>query len=112
MFNMKEGNVLTTLNTFYLVIWRAIYGKGPHRERKPAAATWATLSNWHQGFFYMHPRHDNTYHSLCYTSCGASVGRRNSQWVHHEGSIQLSNDKARKYFLNGIAIEKNNTCTN
>ena len=36
------------LNTFYLqVIWRRIYGKGPlrMRERKPTAATWATLSD-------------------------------------------------------------------
>ena len=39
---MKERNVLfkDALNTFYL--W--LYGKGPfrQRERKPAAATWAT----------------------------------------------------------------------
>ena len=45
----KEGNVLfnDALNTFYFtVIWRHTYGKGPlrFRGRKPAAATWATLS--------------------------------------------------------------------
>ena len=36
------------LNTFYFtVIWRQTYGKGPfrERERKAAAATWATLSD-------------------------------------------------------------------
>ena len=29
----------------FSVIWRPTYGKGPFRERKPAAATWATLSD-------------------------------------------------------------------
>ena len=36
------------LNTFLCtVIWRQAYGKGPlqKREKKPAAATWATLSD-------------------------------------------------------------------
>ena len=44
-----KGSVLfnDTLNTFYLVIWRQTYGKGPfrYRERKPVAATWASLSD-------------------------------------------------------------------
>ena len=42
-------------------------GKGPfiYRERKPAATTWATLSDKQQGFFYMHnPRQNNTYHGF------------------------------------------------
>ena len=31
---------------------------------------------------------DNTYNSLCYTSCGALAGMRLiAQWVHHEGLI-------------------------
>ena len=34
-------------------------------------------------------RQDNTYHSLCYTSCGALAGTRNSSMgPPHEGSIQ------------------------
>ena len=34
-------------------------------------------------------RQDNTYHSLCYTSCGALVGMRNSSMgPPHEGSIR------------------------
>ena len=34
-------------------------------------------------------RHDNTYHSLCYTSCGALAGMRNSSMgPPHEGSIR------------------------
>ena len=46
----KEGNVLFTdaLNTFlFIIIWRQTYGRGPlrERERKPAAAAWATLSD-------------------------------------------------------------------
>ena len=51
MEGRKKGNVLfnDALNTFYFtVIWRQTYGKGPlrKRERKPAAATWATLSEY------------------------------------------------------------------
>ena len=34
-------------------------------------------------------RQDNTYHSLCYTSCGALAGMRNSSMgPPHEGSIR------------------------
>ena len=34
-------------------------------------------------------RQNNTYHSLCYISCGALAGEREiAQWVHHEGSIR------------------------
>ena len=36
------------LSTFlFMVIWRRTYSKGPfaYRERKPAAVTWATLSD-------------------------------------------------------------------
>ena len=32
-------------------------------------------------------RQDNTYHGLCYTSCGTLVECEIAQWVHHEGSI-------------------------
>ena len=28
-------------------------------------------------------RQDNTYHGLCYTSCGALAGWEIAQWVHH-----------------------------
>ena len=34
-------------------------------------------------------RQDNTYHGLCYTSCGALAGTRNSSMgAPHEGSIR------------------------
>ena len=55
-------------------------------ERKPAAATWATLSD----FLYV-PSHrlDSTYHNLCYTSHGALAGTRNSSMgPSHERSIR------------------------
>ena len=45
----KEGNVLfnNVLNTFYLWLYGVIHMVKDHsdRERKPAAATWATLSD-------------------------------------------------------------------
>ena len=45
----KEGNVLfnDTLNTFYLRLYGIVHMVKYHsdNERKPAAATWATLSN-------------------------------------------------------------------
>ena len=44
----KEGNVLfnDALNTFYLRLYGVRHGNGQLRyERKPAAATWATLSD-------------------------------------------------------------------
>ena len=43
----KDGN--DKLNTLYLwLLWHQTYGKGPFRkqERKPTAATWATLFNY------------------------------------------------------------------
>ena len=48
------------------------------RERKPAAATWVTLSH----------RQDNTYHGLCYNSREHWLEREIAHWVHHEGSIR------------------------
>ena len=42
---------------------------------KPAAATWATLSDKQQGFFYMH--HPTDWLELEIAQC-----------VHHEGSIR------------------------
>ena len=39
--------------------------------------------------FMHHPRQDNTYHSLCYTSHGALAGTRNSSMgPFHEGLIR------------------------
>ena len=61
----KEGNILiNTLNTFYLRLYHIVHMVKDHSdsERKPTAATWATLSDWQQGFFYMyHPTDRITY---------------------------------------------------
>ena len=51
------------------------------RENKPVATTtWATLFRVAAKYLLYVPSHrqDSTYHSLCYTSCGALAGMRNS----------------------------------
>ena len=63
-----EGNVLfnDALNTFYLRLYCVRHMVKDHsdsRERKPAAATWATLSDWQQGLFYMHHPTDRMTHT-------------------------------------------------
>ena len=67
--NRKEGNVYLrrTQHILFTVIWCQTYGKGPFREweRKPAAATWATLSD-----FYMHNPTDRIAHT---TACVTPV---------------------------------------
>ena len=37
-------------------------------ERKPAAATWATLSDYQQGFFYMHHPTDRITHTTAFVT--------------------------------------------
>ena len=69
---MNEGNVLfnNTLNTFYL----RLYGIGhivkdhSDSERKPTAATWATLSDQQQGLFYMHNPIDRIAHATVFVT--------------------------------------------
>ena len=91
----KKRNVLfnDTLTTFYLRLYGVGHMVKDHSDskRKPAAATWATLSDYQQGFFYMNKSHrqDRTYHGLCYISRGA-LAREIAQWVHDEGSIWWS----------------------
>ena len=74
----KEGNVLfnDTLNTFYL----RLYGIR-HMEKDHSYCERGTHCRLHglyfpiscKGSFISH-RQYSTYHSLCYTSCGANVG--------------------------------------
>ena len=80
----KEGNVLfnDTLNTFYLQLYgirnmvkdHSDSERGnlllPHRLLLPIGSK--------RYFICITHRQDNTYHSLCYTSCGALAGTRNS----------------------------------
>ena len=82
--NRKEGNVLfnDTLNTFYLRLYGVRHmvkdhsdsERGnpllPHRLLFPITARVLLYASSH--------RQDNTYHGLCYTSCGALAGMRNS----------------------------------
>ena len=54
---------------FYLtVIWRRTYGKGPYTFRLAANNPLYAPSH----------RQDSTHNGLCYTSCGALAGTRNS----------------------------------
>ena len=83
----KEGNVLfnDALNTFYL----RLYGVGhmvkysSNSERKPAAATWATLSDLQQGLFYMHHPTDRITHTTNFITpvVGLWLERAIAQWV-------------------------------
>ena len=64
----KEGNVLfnDALNTFYL----RLYGVGHmvKQERKHASATWVTLFDYQQGFFYMHHPTDRIAHTTTFVT--------------------------------------------
>ena len=60
-----------------------------------------TLSNWQYWILYMHHPTDNdsTYHSLCYTSCGALAGKWNSS-VGPVGGFNSAKHDWRLLFLN------------
>ena len=90
----KEGNILfnDTLNTFYLWLYGVGHMVKDHSVREETRCH-------HMGYSFQltakvllyAPSHiqDSTYHSLCYTSCGALAGTRNSSMgPPHEGSIQ------------------------
>ena len=76
--------LMTHSTHFILRLYHVRHIVKAHLERKPSATiTWATLSDYQQGFFYMHHhRQDSTYHSLCYTSHGALAGTRKSLMSH------------------------------
>ena len=58
----------------FLVIWHWTYSKGPFRLQK----TKHTQSAARVILYVPSHRQDSTYNSLCYTSCGALPGKRNS----------------------------------
>ena len=68
---MKEGNVLfnDALNAFYLRLYGVRHMVKNHSDREKGA--WVLL-------YASSHRQDNTYHRLCYTSCGALAGMRSS----------------------------------
>ena len=73
----KEGNVLfnDALNTFYLWLLGIRHGKKP---LKSTAASWATLSNQQQRFFYMHHPTDRIAHTTVFVTTVMESGMRNS----------------------------------
>ena len=88
MHGRKEGNVLfkDALNTFYLRLYGIRHMVKDHPATKEEtcchyigytfqlAARVLLYASYH--------RQDNTYHSLCYTSCGALVGTKMCAWMH------------------------------
>ena len=73
----KEGNVLfnDALSTFYL----RLYGVKDHSAREETRCRHMGYSFWVAARVLLYAwshRHDNTYHSFCYTSCGALAGTR------------------------------------
>ena len=91
----KEGNVLfnDALNTVYLRLYGVRHMVKDHSDRREETCC------RHMGYSFRlaarvllyapSHRQDNTYHSLCYTSCGALAGMRNSSMgPPHEGSIR------------------------
>ena len=57
------------------------------RERKPAAASWATISD-EQRLFYMHHPTDRIAHTMAAVKSVVEHWLEMAQWVHHEGSIR------------------------
>ena len=90
----------TQLNTFNL----RLYGVGhmvkdhSQREKKPAAVTWATLSEQQQRLFYMHHETGRLAHTMIFVTPVVEhwLKRERAQWVHHEGTL-LSQIKSIRF---------------
>ena len=84
-YERKEGNVLfnDALN-----IWCWTYGKGPLSENENLPLPHELFLISRRVLLYaISNRQDITYHSLCYTICGALAGTRHSSMIHNIGSI-------------------------
>ena len=92
----KEGNVfyLTTHSTHFIYDYMVsdIWLRTILIVRKETHCRHIGYSFWLAARVLLYApshRQDNTYHSLCYTSCGALAGMRNSSMgPPHEGSIR------------------------
>ena len=75
----EEGNVLfnDALNTFYLRLYDMVKDYLDKEKGNLLLPHWLFFPISSKDSFISH-RQDNTYHSLCYTSCGALTGTRNS----------------------------------
>ena len=83
----KEGNVLfnNALNTFYLQLYGVEHMVKDHSNSERGNP----LLQARVLLYAPSHRQDSTYHSLCYISCGALAGTRNSSMgPPHEGSIR------------------------
>ena len=91
----KEGNVLfnDALNTFYLRLYGVRHMVKDHSdsERGNPMPPHMLLSDYQQGFFYMHHPTDRIAHTTAFvtTVVGHWLEREIAQGVHHEGSIRL-----------------------
>ena len=89
LFGRKEGNVLFN-NALNIIFYLRLYGVGhmvkyhSDSERKPAAATWATLSDYQQGFFYMHYPTDRIAYTTAFVTPVVEqwLEREIAQWLH------------------------------
>ena len=85
----KEMFYLTTHSTHFIYGYMASdiimlkYHTDSERG-KPAAATWATLSDYQQGFFYMHHPTDRIAHTTAFVTPVVEhwLEREIAQWVH------------------------------
>ena len=76
--NWMEGNVLFT------VIWHQTYGKRPLKKLEESCCRHMGYSFWLTARVLLYApshRQDNTYHGLCYSSCGVLAGTRNNSMV-------------------------------
>ena len=87
-----ERNVLfnNALNTFYLRLYGVRHMVKDHSDNeKGNPLPPHRLLLLHHLLYAPSHRQDNTYQGLCYTSCGALAGTRNSSMgPPHEGSIR------------------------
>ena len=65
-----EGRIKGRKEMFYLRLYGIGHMVKDHSdsERKPAATTWATLSDYQQGFFYMHHSTDRRAHTTAFVT--------------------------------------------
>ena len=80
---LKEGNVLfsNALNTFYLQLYGVRHMIKDHWAKEETCCCHMSYSFWLATrvlLYALSHRQDKTYHNLCYTSCEALAGIRNS----------------------------------
>ena len=109
MCTVKEGNVLfnDAFNTLFMVILHCTCGKGPLRVNllMPHGFLLATRVL----LYAPSNRQDSTYHDLCYTSHGASIGLMFSNILKNSKSYAIN--KNVEQFINGYIIVIKGLCS-